>query len=294
MCKPRTVELVYDEEDPEGFCSRAPYPPALELCQESRNAVINSYPLCFGSIFFPAIVRFNFALDTLFIDNELEENLPHLFSTFKDAEINGLRYLALDEYYIFDYRLDEDKLGEGLHRALKTLKSLKEIQLVFDVESLASMTLGCDEGHKKILYDELPKELSHINFDPLPTMEQFEKRGITVWDGPCRPVYGWRRCGSWEDYTVPDYGSQEEYDSDADDWSPSFWPAPRMPLLGNVFPIPGSYPMGPMGLGSAPFAMDDDDEDDEDQGDLDEAELDMEALDAADEGGFDDSDGGYY
>jgi len=168
------VGLVYDEDDPEGFCSRAPYPLALQVCQESRDAIILSYPLCFGSIFFPPKVRFKFDPDTLFIDNELEANLPHLFSTFRDAEIKGLKYLALDEYYIFDYRLDDDKLGEALKRAIKSLKSLKDTQLVFDVESMASMALGCGEGHEKILYDEFPEELSGVSHNTLPTMEQIK------------------------------------------------------------------------------------------------------------------------
>jgi hypothetical protein len=84
-CESRMIEVAYDSYD--GFTSNIPHPTALEVCQESRNAVINSYPLCFGSIFHPAKIRFNFAIDILYIDNCIEEEVAHLFSTFREREV---------------------------------------------------------------------------------------------------------------------------------------------------------------------------------------------------------------
>ncbi|KAF8854118.1 hypothetical protein BDZ45DRAFT_806109 [Acephala macrosclerotiorum] len=239
MCQPRTVELEYDEDFPEGFSSRAMNPKVLEVCRESRKTVIDSYPLCFGSVFFPAKVRFNFAIDTLFIDNDFEENLPHLFSTFKDAEINGLKHLALEQYYVVGYNLEDGKLAEGLRRALDSLKSLKEVQVVFDIESLASSTLECGDEHPIELYDTLPKELNPIasRIEDLPTMKAFSKEAI-LWDGPCRPVYGWRRCPMWSQMIDDDYPTDEDqHESDGDMYP--FLPGLRIPLFGPD----GAFPM---------------------------------------------------
>lgn len=233
------MELEYDEDFPEGFSSRAMNPKVLEVCRESRKTVIDSYPLCFGSVFFPAKVRFNFAIDTLFIDNDFEENLPHLFSTFKDAEINGLKHLALEQYYVVGYNLEDGKLAEGLRRALDSLKSLKEVQVVFDIESLASSTLECGDEHPIELYDTLPKELNPIasRIEDLPTMKAFSKEAI-LWDGPCRPVYGWRRCPMWSQMIDDDYPTDEDqHESDGDMYP--FLPGLRIPLFGPD----GAFPM---------------------------------------------------
>ncbi|KUJ22671.1 uncharacterized protein LY89DRAFT_664468 [Mollisia scopiformis] len=142
MCKPRTIEVLYEGYeviDARGFYTYAPSPPALDICRESRNTVISRYPLCFGSVFFPATVRFNFELDTLFLDEHFREDLPHLVSTFKDAEFNGLRYLALSDYYLVPYTDSDLRLDENLQRTLEALKSLKELLLVFDVERMNSV-----------------------------------------------------------------------------------------------------------------------------------------------------------
>ncbi len=87
-CQSRLVEVSYDSSD--GFSSNVAHPIALEVCHESRNAVINNYPLCFGSIFHPAKIRFNFATDVLYVDNCIEDDVAHLFSTFREREVREI------------------------------------------------------------------------------------------------------------------------------------------------------------------------------------------------------------
>lgn len=271
MCQPRTVELEYDDDFPEGFSSRAMNPKVLEVCQESRNTVIDSYPLCFGSVFFPAKVRFNFAIDTLFIDNDFEENLPHLFSTFKDAEINGLRYLALEQYYVLGYNLEDGKLAEGLKRALDSLKALKEVQVVFDIESLSTSTLECGDGHPIEIHDTVPQELAPIasRIDDLPSMEAFSKKAI-LWHGPCRPVYGWRRCPMWSQMIEDEYPTEDdEYDSEVEEmWGPAFPPRLGYPFWGpgDDFPLDSDSGLDSDGLPDlVDMDMEDADPDDVDE-----------------------------
>jgi hypothetical protein len=212
MCEPRAVELEHDEEL-ETFYSKAhsaPYPLALEICQESRNAIINEYPLCFGSIFYPATTRFNFKLDTLYISEELWEDLPNLFSLFRENEINNLQHIALDEFYVTQYELENPWHPAGLRRALKALKALKEVQIVFHIRDMAPNAYleGCGEDHALVLYQNLPEYLDCFLIDPLPNEI---KDGI--WDGPYRPIYGWRKCVEWRRYMELNTESGSEFES---------------------------------------------------------------------------------
>ncbi len=97
----RCVEVDYREEV--GFTSHSKLPIALFISKESRDLVLPYYPVCFDGLFSESRVRFNFAIDTLYIDLGSEDSLPHLFDTFTPLEIDSLRYLALDESYHSEY-----------------------------------------------------------------------------------------------------------------------------------------------------------------------------------------------
>jgi hypothetical protein len=195
-CEPRIVEVSYEDD---GFSSLSSVPMALRVCKESRDTVIHSYPLCFGSIFYPPKIRFNFTLDTLYIDNKIEEDIPHFFSTLREREISSLRFLAIDGYFVGPTSQYDVAFISNMRRAVKSLTGLKELLVVFDLTVMTSRTLGCGADHFLELFDDLPKELQEQNhklhIDPLPCPEDLEKQEFHLWEAPvCRPVYGWRRC----------------------------------------------------------------------------------------------------
>ena len=129
----------------------------------------------------------------------------------------------MDENYWPNYNGDgdsEDIPSAGFRQALKALKSLKEIQIVFDVHEMMGAAMNCYNWHEMVLYDrEIPHEISHSGMDPgpLPAKDIIQKGG--AWDGPCRAVYGWRRCGGARFPGFrPEYPFDEddEYDSELD------------------------------------------------------------------------------
>jgi hypothetical protein len=195
--EPRVVEVTYDEET--GFTTYSRLPMALQICKESRETVEPLYPCCFGSIFHPSRIRFNFALDTLYIDGIMEAELPHFLATFGEREINGIQTLALDEEaYAIPNELGEDyDITHGLRRAVGSLKGLKELLFVYDIENMEQITIdiGCGEQHDLVLYEDVPHELQEMCINPLMSPEDFAKEIAHQWKVPvCRPIIGWRRC----------------------------------------------------------------------------------------------------
>jgi hypothetical protein len=92
--EPRIVEIGFTDE--EGFYQKCEIPLELMVSQYSRNVVARSYPLCFGSLRYKPSIRFNFAIDTLNLDQTFKYRIPFLFSLAKYEELAILRYLALD------------------------------------------------------------------------------------------------------------------------------------------------------------------------------------------------------
>jgi hypothetical protein len=129
-CEPRIVEVSYEDD---GFSSLSSVPMALRVCKESRDTVIHSYPLCFGSIFYPPKIRFNFTLDTLYIDNKIEEDIPHFFSTLREREISSLRFLAIDGYFVGPTSQYDVAFISNMRRAVKSLTGLKELLVVLTI-----------------------------------------------------------------------------------------------------------------------------------------------------------------
>ena len=90
--EPRVVELTYSGA---GFGQKCEYgdsyniPTALITCKGSRSAVIESYPLCFGSILHPEAARFSFEIDTLYFDCRLKNYIGHFFGLLKDRELRN-------------------------------------------------------------------------------------------------------------------------------------------------------------------------------------------------------------
>jgi len=255
-CQSRLIEVEYDSLD--GFSSNVGHPIALEVCQEARNAVINNYPLCFGSIFHPAKIRFNFAIDTLYIDTSVEDDMAHLFSTFREREISGLRYLAIDA--TFGNPEDEHEF-EGVKRAVKALEGLRELLIVFNVETLSRSIMGCGGEHDLELFDKLPEEISKPVFE-IPPLSGIPFNGFQDWElgKVCRPIYGWRRCPDKDDIMerIPGGYFGNSFDSDDEDESDGEWAG---------WPIAQAFGMGVFFPDDMDSGMDEDEDDEENESD---------------------------
>ena len=130
---PRVVEILLSKFYT-GFYSQAALPAALHVCRESRRAVEALYPTCFGSFLQPERVRFNFDLDTLYLDiSQEEEGLHHFFGILKGVELARLKYVAIDEAYFINSTFDLHSIKSGLKRALKAMTGLKEMIVVRDI-----------------------------------------------------------------------------------------------------------------------------------------------------------------
>ena len=255
-CESRTIEIIYDSE--EGFLSKVDSPIALQVCQESRTHLLHNYPLCFGSIYHPAKIRFNFSIDTLYLDNTIEEEMAHVFSTFREQEISSLKYLAVDNFYGSTPIEDDYDPYEGLKRAVKCLRGLKELLVVFHVDNLSTRIITCGGDHNLSLFDKLPADLDHPKFE-LPSLSALSLDDYESWElnVPSRPIYGWRRCPDNDDLMAsPRTFFGGDYDSDDD--SDREW--------GGI-PFPIALGMGLFNPDDEDSEMDDNDEDEEDDED---------------------------
>lgn len=101
----------YEEYDPAWeihFYSIAPLPAAFYVSQESREAVIKRYTLCFASESSPAAIYFNFEIGTLFLDRHFHAVGTRFLGCLSDVERQGITRLAVDETV-----LDSKGLIEG-------------------------------------------------------------------------------------------------------------------------------------------------------------------------------------
>lgn len=275
-CWPRVIEIEYDEEA--GFTPRACDPIALKICKESRDTIIQSYPLCFGSIFHPAKTRFNFSRDTLYIDNGLEDNVPHFFSTFGTLETSSLQFLALEDCFNEAVLPFEVTLTTQLQKMVTKFTALRELLIVYDVADMTDRTLFCSDGHAMELHAVLPKELDHpaVEVEPLPQEEDAEAHGFKLWKvKKCKPVYGWRRCPHGVEFAGLDLDDEDDMSEEEryGYFGPYGGPSPSM-ALASMFGGPmdsDDEDMFDYGYGDPEEEDDEDDEDsDEDAEDGDD------------------------
>ncbi|TVY17183.1 hypothetical protein LARI1_G003841 [Lachnellula arida] len=216
---PRVVEMRYHGiSSDQGFTSLAEPPVALRVCKESRELVIDLYPLCFGSIYHPAHTRFNLSMDILVLGSDFEDFIPHFLGILNERELSKLRYLAIesDILTVFPFR----DMKTPLKRALANFSGLKELLIVQDVAEMKPL-IHTDEDSFMTIYEELPTEIEgckelHTGTEAiswLPTQELLDE--MEVWSTPkCHPVYGWRRCTCTK---VLDSDSEEDSDGDEDE-----------------------------------------------------------------------------
>jgi hypothetical protein len=92
--EPRAVEIQYSVKN--GFYSTAKTPVVMRACPDSRNAVIKSYPLCFGSILHSPSIVFNFSLDTLYFEIDMQPRITQFLVSMSKTEVESIQPIAVD------------------------------------------------------------------------------------------------------------------------------------------------------------------------------------------------------
>ena len=148
----RVVEIEFDKD--KGFFSHAKIPTALKVCQDSRQAVVTSYNICFGSVWYHPRILFNFDLDTVYIDIRLVQYIPIFFSVLSREEMSRIRYMAIDADlelawdYGWNSRLVLDLFGP-LKGAVESMTALAELGVVFELESWTDESIAwCHSSHR--------------------------------------------------------------------------------------------------------------------------------------------------
>jgi len=189
------------------FCSLAQLPAALRVCHDSRNAVIIFYPHAFGGKSGRSKVRFNFALDTLYLDEMCDACTLRLLQDVSETELSRLKSIAIFETsgYGHDGRYFDspDKWWSSVKSAIERFLNHEEIVIVRDVFSEAVRRLNSFWCLRKQMefFEEFPNE----------ALQNLEVYGWDVLSNPVdipidwvspkmKVVWGWRRT----DYPSPD------------------------------------------------------------------------------------------
>jgi hypothetical protein len=146
---PRIVELLPSNYCKTSFYSDTRLPVALEVCQDSRNAVRHLYSERFGWNW-PGRVLFNFEIDTLYLDSSAIRPLcAFLKGILKEKELELLKYVAFDQRLLV-----EDGYGLGIRKALRAMTELREMKIVRHVEAVIFPRggEGYSEGKGQIVF----------------------------------------------------------------------------------------------------------------------------------------------
>ncbi|EPE28093.1 hypothetical protein GLAREA_04884 [Glarea lozoyensis ATCC 20868] len=223
--QPRLVNIQYQKCKDTSFTSPARIPSALKVCKESRTFALPFYPLSFGSVWHPPMVRFNSAIDTLYF--RAGHFLSHLFGIMTAAERNALKYIAVDSGTMFDLRPYREP---GFERVLKTMPGLKELIVVHDIKSFERRQ--CRSASCTVLLNQIPSRLAQQPDNMLLSEEIDEQHWDLALSGSYMfpRVYGMIDCRCknkkviYEDFDYePDLGYDESgyepYDPECGGWA---------------------------------------------------------------------------
>lgn len=176
---PRTVEIRYQTPNSHGWSSATELPAALEVCKESREIISPLYPLCFGGkigSYTPPRVRFNFAIDTVYLPGITRSFVPHFIGIMNHIELRQLRSLAIHERHLF----------YDIRCALRSLRGLHELLVVCIVgKSYEKDVNNCRLSVR--IFDEVPKGTCLRE-----KLDTKEFQHLNVWGKSiCRSVYGY-------------------------------------------------------------------------------------------------------
>ncbi|KAG9236274.1 hypothetical protein BJ875DRAFT_494318 [Amylocarpus encephaloides] len=213
---PRSVSMHYmSYTSPGGFHTMESPPVALSVHKESRNLALKLYPLCFGSIWYPATVPFNLTLDILFLTSISVDQLPHFFAVMNQNELSRLRYIAISAPKLNRLSLPQRSKFKD---ALKHLAGLEEFLIYYPVarqgKSRYCTSVSCTVLGDILPHDVLDKGLmvtNMLNKDKWEDLE-FSK------PSKCKTLFSWKRC-CCEDALSESVSTSEEsfHDEDSDD-----------------------------------------------------------------------------
>lgn len=199
------MEIEYNVNH--GFYSRAKVPIALRTCPDSRQAVLKSYPSCFGSILHSPCTVFNFSLDTLYFDWDMQPRITQFIVSMSKTETESIQSIAVDhlmedaEIIGAEY-VSEDKPLETFKTASKAMPVLKEFLIVSSLhEEYHEHGFPCGFG-PIVLFEEFPYELQMFVWSERCHMEDHDEDcGVNPgWEDMTEgfdvpktgPVFGWR------------------------------------------------------------------------------------------------------
>jgi hypothetical protein len=140
-------ELHHDNIDPDEAVEKdiewftvTGVPVALVVSRSSRASVLPFYPLCFASPTRPAGTRFNYNLDTLFMDLWMNPLLVFFLDNLSATELSSIKYLAVADDLPNQFR---KHLQMGFHeqnkecftvlrKGMEKFSSLKEVCIAVD------------------------------------------------------------------------------------------------------------------------------------------------------------------
>ena len=152
--QPQIIEIQFTNKKAVYTTSRIPT--ALHVSKESRAAVEKFYPFCFRSVWHRCQTRFNFELDTIFLNGDYYTDFCHFFTLTGPIDLHQIRYPAIDnscQYISENNETDE----EDFERLKGVMEALEEMLTTYDAESCFKncLRIGKEEGEIQI-YDTVP------------------------------------------------------------------------------------------------------------------------------------------
>ncbi|KAF8854117.1 hypothetical protein BDZ45DRAFT_806108 [Acephala macrosclerotiorum] len=181
--RPRIVEILLDLRDvgehgsrSYNFYSNSTLPATLLVCKESRNALVEHYPLSFGFIA-TARIRFNFQLDTIFLPEGARPFIPYFCRVLNSWERSQIRHFAFQHTLLYGYPTGLGNIEDYLIPLFKSLTGLQEF-LVVTLLSSKKVNIRLNEGYNKdrgIEFVDALSEEENIVFSQ-PTLYKWERR----------------------------------------------------------------------------------------------------------------------
>jgi len=159
----RVIEIEFDKD--RGFFTRVFTPVALRVSRDSRNATITRYPTCFGNVIYPPRTLFNFDLDTLYLDDEIQIHTLHLLAGLTLEELTNLRYLAVTHAINLDWASGADTEIDfvlALSKMAPKMTALKDLSVVFDLSYWPERGNLEGKGPMK-LFESWPAKLMEVH-----------------------------------------------------------------------------------------------------------------------------------
>jgi hypothetical protein len=154
--QPRVVAIDFLQA--RGFGASVSIPVSLQVNQDSRAAMLPFYPLCFGNLVHPPQIRFNFSLDTLYIQGTAQPWVLPLLASMTKAEYTNLQRFAvaedIDEIEYTRYP-SEYEVVQALEKAVPLMTSLQVFQVAHPLDC------GYDPTAPFHFYTDFPE--SHIH-----------------------------------------------------------------------------------------------------------------------------------